>query len=201
MSLLTFNVFNIFKLLLTSLMYISAIVITHHWVTSVAAYLFRRHFVASRGIVHDLHPTIGILNWRWRPSCWLFDCWFFAIDLALLLVCRIQEGRAWILLVAIVTDHVLATGGKIQCFGFCKAHSHLVCLCHSKCIIIAVLVRLRQFWQFGRIVLEFVTLHNDESVNWITNSMFLIRIILIIINRSRFWKWIYHDLRFDKSYY
>lgn len=91
-------------------MYISTIVITHHWVTSLVAYLFRRHFVAShaRRIV-DNFDTIGILNWRWRPGRWLFDCWFFPIDLTLFLVC-IQEGRTWILLVTIIAHHVLALG-------------------------------------------------------------------------------------------
>ena len=90
-------------------MYISTIVITHHWVTSLVAYLFRGHFVASNAWrIVDNFDTIGILNWRWRASCGLFDCWFFPIDLTLFLVC-IQEWRTWIL-VTIIADHVLALG-------------------------------------------------------------------------------------------
>ena len=178
-------------------MYISAIVVTHHWVTSLVAYLFCRHFVSSdaRGIVHNLHSTIRILNWRWRPSCWLFDCGFFPIDLALFLVCRIQEGSAWILLVAIISHHVLALCRQVERFGFCKAHLGL--LCHAKSII-AILISLWQFWQFSWIILELVTLHNDESMNRINSTLIILKFILVHwVKGSR--KRIHHHLLLDKT--
>ena len=193
---LTFNIFHIFKLLLTSLMYISAIVITHYWVTSLVAYLFRRYFVASNTwrVVNNF-DSVGILNWRWRPGCWLFDCWFFPIDLTLFLVCRIQEGCTWILLVAIISDHVLALRRQIERFGFCKAHLGL--LCHAESII-ATPTSLRQFWQFSWIILELMALHNDESMNRINSTLIILKFILVHwVKGSR--KRIHHHLLLDKT--
>ena len=160
---LAFNIFGILKLLLANLVRISTIIIAHHWVSSLVL-VFPRH-LSSSCIMSHFHP-VWILNWGGGAVGRLLDGWFLSIDLAGLLSTSVQEWGTWVLLVSIIRHIILSLGWKVQSFCFLKTHTHLVRCCHSKSIIVVVLLGFREFIYFSWVVLEFVALHDNKAVDW-----------------------------------
>ena len=113
--LLAFDWFNILKLLLTWLMKVSSIVITHYRITLSTHSIIWWHFTTA----------VGSLARCSNIDCGLrFYCWLFTIYLRCF--CNIQEGSTWVLLIANVTLHILIRICQIQCIRFFYSYFVLV---------------------------------------------------------------------------
>ena len=160
--LLTFDVFDILKLLLTNLVCVPPVIVSHDWVTGLVAYVFTLHLACPWSLA-NFHP-IWIFYWCRGAVGRLLDGWLLAIDLACLLSSSVQERGAWVLLISIIRHIILTLSRKVQSLCLGQAHAHLVWCSHSKSIVIVVLGGFRQLVNFSRVVLKFMSLHNDKSV-------------------------------------
>lgn len=137
--LLPFDIFYVFKLLLTNLMCVSSIIITHYWIT--------RLILILAGHLHWRNRVLSHLKWildrSWGAIRGLLDCRFLSINLTWLDSRCVQERDAWILLVCVVCNILVTLWGQIESFSFCESHSHFIRCSHSKSIVIIILL---SFW-------------------------------------------------------